>query len=406
MFKTILHLAYKNAFLRRSRAILLIVMIGVSMAIMITLEGLYDGMTVHMIEKTKRSDSGDISLFAKKYRIEGDIRFHINDADKKVSKLKNLTGVKEALWRIESSGLVQTARKSRPAKLIGIDLQAEEQFGKFSDFLQEGSLDFGKNGIFIGNELAKKLGVHLHSKLIFSMQDSKHQLQSVAFRIKAIIHTTNVSLDPQGLYIAREKLNQLLSLEKNSATQIALMSKHTDDAGLQKRIQQEFPNLNVQSFTELYPQLKETEQIFKKFNQISFFIVMSVIFVGILGVMYVSILDRVREFGILLSIGYSYRYIRLQVLFEAVVLGLLGYILGALLGWAFLEYLKNYGLDFRLFSDGLSMFGLDSTLYATIKTAYFSSTFIAIIVASMLSVILPLRKIKILKPIEVIRSIG
>ena len=399
-------MAYQNAFLRRSRALLLILMIGLSMATMITLEGLYDGMSAHMIEKSKRSDAGDISLFAPHYRVEGDIGFHIDDAEKKVAHLKRVPEVKEVLWRVESSGLVQTARKSRPAKLIGIDLDAEEKFGRFSTFLQKGALEFSKDGVLIGNELAKKLGVHIGSKLIFSMQDSKHQLQSVAFHVNAIMHTSNVTIDTQGVYLPREKLDKLLSLKKNTATQIALMSTNPETQALQKRLQKEEPELKVLSFMALYPQLKETQQLLKEFNKVSFFIVMSVVFVGILGVMYVSILDRVREFGILLSIGYAYRYIRLQVLFEAVVLGVSGYILGALLGWIFLEYLKNYGLDLSMFSAGMSMFGLDSTIYATIKPEYFLSTFIAIILASVTSVIFPLRKIKILKPIEVIRSIG
>jgi len=314
--------------------------------------------------------------------------------------------VQDALWRIETTGLVQTARKSKPAKLIGIDLKAEEQFGNFSNFLQSGELDFRKDGLFIGNELATNLGVHLGSKLIFSMQDSKHQLQSIALRIKAIIHTTNVSLDTQGLYISREKLNQLLSLKKNTATQIAVMGKNVSAKKLQKQIKKEFSNLNILRFAQLYPQLKETQQLLTEFNQISFIIVMSVVFVGILGVMYVSILDRIREFGILLSIGYAYKYIRIQILAEAIVLGFFGYILGAFLGWIFLEYLKNYGLDLSMFSAGMSMFGLDSTIYATIKMSYFTTTFFAIISAAILSVLLPLRKIKTLNPIEVIRSIG
>ncbi len=406
MFKIIIHMAYRNAFLRQSRSILLILMIGLSMAIMIGLEGLYDGMSGHMINKTKRSDCGDVSLFAKKYRIEEDIKFHISDAKTKVLTLKRLSDVQDALWRIETSGLAQTARKSKPAKLIGIDLEAEEKFGKFSNFLQSGKLNFEKDGLFIGNELATKLDVHLGSKLIFSMQDSKHQLQSIALYIKAIIHTANVSLDTQGLYISRAKLNQLLSLKKNTATQIAVMGKNISTKKLQKQIKKEFPNLNILRFAQLYPQLKETQQLLTEFNQISFMIVMSVVFVGIFGVMYVSILDRIREFGILLSIGYAYKYIRIQILTEAIVLGFFGYILGAFLGWIFLEYLKNYGLNLSMFSAGMSMFGLDSTIYATIKMSYFTTTFFAIISAAILSVLLPLRKIKTLNPIEVIRSIG
>ena len=406
MFRTILHMAYRNAFLRKSRAILLVLMIGLSMGVMVGLEGLYDGMSQHMIDKTMRSDSGDISLFAKQYRLEDDIAYHIKDADKKVARLKALVGVRDALWRIQVNGLAQTARKSKPARLVGVDLEAEERFGKFSDFLKEGRLDFGKNGVFVGNEVAKKLKLHIGSKVIFTLQDSSHEIQSIALRVKAIVHTTNVNLDERALFIPRDRLNTILALEKNTATQIAVMKKEVSTLQLQQKIEAIFPDLDVKRFVELYPQLKQMQQLMDVFNEISFFIVMVVVFIGILGMMYVSILDRIREFGILLGIGYAFRYIRLQILIEAVVLGVSGYLLGTLLGLLFLSYLKYYGLDLSVFAEGMSMFGLDSVVYATIKTSYFTSTFAAIVLASLLSTLLPLRKIKKLNPIEVIRDIA
>jgi len=404
MFRTILHMAYRNAFLRKSRAILLVLMIGLSMGVMVGLEGLYDGMSIHMIDKTMRSDSGNLSLFAKKYRLENDIKYHIDNANEKVDTIRKLREVRYALWRIETSGLAQTARKSKPAKLIGIDIEDEKRFGKFDEFFKEGKPDFGRNGVFVGNELAKKLKLHIGSKVIFTTQDSRLEIQSVALKVKAILHTTNINLDERALFLPRERLNTLLALPKNTATQIAVMSTTNDVPLLQKQIQTLFPKLDVKRFVELYPQLKQMQDLMSIFNQITFFIVMVVVFIGILGVMYVSILDRIREFGILLSIGYAYRNIRLQVLTEALFLGLTGYLLGVLLGLAFLGYLTYYGLDLSIFAEGMSTFGLDSTIYATIKTGYFVSTFFAIIIASLLSIILPLRKLKKLNPIEVIRN--
>ncbi len=402
--RTILHLAYRNAFLRKSRAILLVMMIGLCMGVMVGLEGLYDGMSLHMIDKTMRSDCGNISLFAKKYRLEDDIKYHISEADKKVQQLKQLHDVVYALWRIQSSGLAQTARKSTPAKLIGINIDDEEHFGKFSEFLKEGELNFGKSGVFVGNELAKKLKLHIGSKVIFTTQDAHLEIQSIALRVKAILHTTNINLDTRALFIPRETLTTLLALPKNSATQIAVISKSKEIKTLQKSIQSLFPTLDVKRFVELYPQLKQMQELMSVFNQITFFIVMSVVFIGILGVMYVSILDRIREFGILLSIGYAYRNIRLQVLIEALLLGVAGYLLGTIIGLAFLGYLSYYGLNLSMFAEGLNSFGLDSTLYATMKLSYFISTFFAIIFASLLSVVLPLRQLKKLNPIEIIRS--
>ncbi len=406
MFKTILEVAYKNAFLRKSRAILLILMIGLSMGVMVGLEGLYNGMYVHMIDKSMRSDSGEIALYAKQYRLENDIKYRIENAETKVDRLAKLSGVDFVLRRLQVEGLAQTATKSNPAKVIGIDLKDEEKFGQFSDFLKSGELNFGKNGIFVGSELAKNLKIKIGSKVIFTTQDSNLEIASLALRVKAIIQTSNIGLDERGIYLPRDRVANLLGVDPNSATQIAIRSDSEEIGLLQEHIEKLFPDLEVYTFMELYPQLKQMQSMMDIFNAITFTIVMIVVFIGILGVMYVSILDRIREFGILLSIGYGYRYIRIQIISEAFFLGFAGYLLGSLIGFLLLSYMKIYGLDLSMFAEGMESFGMSSTLYATIESTYFVSTFFAIMIASVLSVIPPLRKIKKLNPVEVIRDAG
>ena len=147
--------------------------------------------------------------------------------------------------------------------------------------------------------------------------------------------------------------------------------------------------------------MKQMQEIMIIFNSITFFIVMMVVFIGIMGVMYVSILDRIREFGIMRSIGMSYALIRSQIFLEALFVGVLGYGFGAILGFLALYYLQTQGLDLGAYADGMESYGYSSVLYATIKLSYFTSTFVAIIGASLLSVLPPLRKIKTMNSIEV-----
>jgi len=150
--------------------------------------------------------------------------------------------------------------------------------------------------------------------------------------------------------------------------------------------------------------LKQMQEIMVIFTSITFSIVMLVVFIGIFGVMYVSILERIREFGIMRAVGMPYRYIRLQIILEALSVGVVGYLSGAFLGILGLLYLQHFGLDLSRWAEGMESFGYDAVIYAQIKLTYFSSTFFAIITASLLSVILPLKKIKNLNPIDVIKA--
>jgi ABC-type lipoprotein release transport system permease subunit len=303
--------------------------------------------------------------------------------------------------RIKADGLVSTARKSSFASVYGIELEEEERFGQFSEFLKEGEITLGKRGAIIGLELAKTLKVHIGSKLVFSTQDSTGEINSIALKVKAIVQTTNIRLDNSAIFIDRERSRHLLGIRPDESMQIAVMSENEK---LYETLAGKYADLDVKSFLELQPMIKQMEDMMVIFNSITFFIVMSVVFVGIFGVMYVSILDRIREFGIVLGIGMSYKYIRLQIFMEAMFVGLLGYIGGALLGIVFLIYLRDYGVDLSAFSDALEMWGYEAIIKGTIKVSYFTSTFWAIITASLLSVLIPLRKIKRLNPIEVIKA--
>ena len=401
MFKLILKMAWKNSFLRVSRTLLVIVMIAVSMSMMLGIQGLYDGMAFNMLDKNKRSDSGDISIYSKEYRIDSDIKHRIRNASEIKKEIEQMQGAEAVVIRLKADGLASTARKSSFTSIVGINLADEEHFGKFSEFLKQGEIDLNKRGVLIGIELAKTLKVRIGSKLIFSTQDSSGEINSMALKIKAIVQTTNIGLDSNAIFVDIKKLHKFLGVASSAATQIAIMS---DEEELYKKLKQKYAQLDVKNFFELQPMIKQMQDMMVIFNSITFFIVMSVVFIGIFGVMYVSILDRIREFGIVLSIGMHYKYIRLQIILESVIVGLLGYLSGAILGVALLLYVKNYGLDLSAFSDALEMWGYESTIYGTIKVSYFTTTFVAIITASLLSVWIPLRKIKKLNPIDVIKA--
>lgn len=401
MFKLILKMAWKNSFLRLSRTLLLITMIAVSMSMMIGLQGLYDGMANNMLDKNKRSASGDISFFAKEYRVEKDIKHRIKNARTIKEELQQLPSIKAVVMRVQADGLVATARKSSFASLQGIDLNDEDAFGRFSEFLKEGEIKLDRRGAVIGLELAKTLKVHIGSKIIFSTQDVSGDINSLSFKVRAIVQTTNIRLDSNAIFVDIKRVHKFLGIDSSEATQIAIMS---DDEKLLETLREKYNSLEVKSFLELQPMMKMMQDMMLIFNSITFFIVMGVVFIGIFGVMYVSILDRVREFGIMIGIGMQYKYIRIQIIFEAIFVGLFGYVSGAILGLILLIYLQDYGMDLSSFSDALEMWGYEAIIYGTIKVSYFTTTFAAIILASVLSVIIPLRKIKKLNPIEVIKA--
>ena len=201
-----------------------------------------------------------------------------------------------------------------------------------------------------------------------------------------------------------EKISRFLNL-KDSATQIALRVKDTDSIQkVQKELQILFPDTDVLRWDELYPLLIQMRDIMEIFNLASYAIVFIVAALGIFGVMLVSVLERIREFSIMLAIGTPYKMVRNQIILEASLLGFIGYIAGAFLGWISLVYMSTAGIDLRSFEAGLEMYGYSAIMYADVHLYYFLQAFFAVFFATLLSVIWPLRVLKKIKPIQIIQG--
>jgi len=385
---------------------MVIMMIALSLSGLLGLQGLYDGMISHMINTSIRSDSGEISLYHKEYRLHKSLDYKLSPLSKYEDVFSKIEGIDSYSIRLEQEGLIATAHKSLGATLKGISLENEQNFGQLSTFITKGDYSFGtgnKNAL-IGSALAKKFNLDIGSRVIFTAQDVTGEINSISFRISGILKTGNPSIDDNSVFVSMEKMSKFLNLQE-SATQIALRVKDADSISMvQKELQTVFPDVDVLRWDELYPLLIQMQELMNIFNLASYAIVFIVAALGIFGVMLVSVLERMREFSIMLAIGTPYKIVRNQIIMEASFLGIIGYVAGAFLGWILLLYMSTAGVDMRSFEAGLELYGYSAIMYANMHLYYFFQAFFAVFFATLLSVIWPLRKLKKIKPIQVIQG--
>jgi len=385
---------------------MVIMMIALSLSGLLGLQGLYDGMISHLINTTIRSDSGEISLYAKEYRLHKSLDYRLSPLSKYENAFSKIEGLDAYSVRLEQEGLIATAHKSLGATLKGISLENEQNFGQMSAFITQGDYSFGKGnkGALIGSALAKKFNLSIGRRVIFTAQDVTGEINSISFRISGILKTGNPSIDENTVFVSMEKMSKFLNLQQ-STTQIALRVKDTESIKkVQNELQTMFPDVDVLRWDELYPLLIQMQEWMNIFNLASYTIVFIVAALGIFGVMLVSVLERLREFSIMLAIGTPYKIVRNQIIMEASFLGLIGYMAGAFLGWIFLLYMSTAGVDLRSFEAGLEMYGYSAIMYANMHLYYFFQAFFAVFFATLLSVIWPLRMLKKIKPIQVIQG--
>lgn len=407
MFRVLLHIALSSLRRRLSRSMLVILMIAMSLWGLLFMEGIYDGMTEQIINNAIRSDSGDISIFARQYRLDPGLDRLINHPAEIGRVLAKDSRVKSYVSRLRQDGLIATAHYSRNASIYGVDLKAENRHGQLAAYLYDGDYSFATKGrgALIGSRLATKMKLEVGKKIVLSAQNSDNDVSSLSLRVSGILRTNNMALDENAVFIDIDKARELLQVSEG-ASQISILLANKEDGTLvQMSLAEHFPKLEVLGWDELYPALSQGREMMEIFNLITSLLVFCAAGLGIFGVMLVSVLERLREFGIMLAIGTTFKEIRYIVFAESFVLGLSGYAGGALLGGLTLLYFYTFGLDLTMFSAGLDAFGLDAITYALIRPSYFLTALAAVSGATLVSVLVPLRILKKARPIEAITKI-
>lgn len=384
----------------------MVVMITMSLWGLLLMEGIYDGMTEQMIDNSIRSSSGHITIHARGYRRDNDLSKVIKNPQSILSFLQENQLVKAHTMKLNQNGLIATAHQSRNAQITGVSLETERHHGRLQDYLVSGQFSFGKQdrGAIIGHRLAQKLKTKTGKKIVLSAQDANNEVASQAFKITGILKTNNVALDEIAVFISQKQAKSMLAVT-SGATHISLMLHNEEDTHqLQVQLQKRFPMLDIYRWDEIYPALLQGRVMMEGFNLVISLLIFCIAGLGIFAVILVSVLERIREFGILLAIGTSFNQIRAMVLGESFFLGFSGFITGSILGSLSLIYLKKYGLDLTMFGEGLEAFGVDTIVYAIIKPSYYTTSFCSVFIATLLSVLLPLRILKKAQPIQAINK--
>ena len=398
-------LAFASLFRRKLRTFLVIFIIASSLWGLIFMQGFYDGMTQQLISNSIKSDSGELSIYGKNFRDEEDVKFQVLNIKEIEENLKNNQSVLSHSRKVISSALVATASYSSNAKIYGINLESQRIQNNLDKYLIDGDYNFGKknNGAIVGFKLANKLKLKIGKKIIVSTQNINNEVTSIALKITAIIKTNNMGIDKSAIFINIDKSKELLGIK--GIHQISIMLKNKQDLKVfQKQLQNKFKNVDIYNWEELYPALIQNKEMMTMFSYISFSLVFFIATIGIFGVILVSVLERLREFGILMAIGTKFSSIVKIIFLESLFMGMVGFIIGSFLSFITLYYFNTYGLDLSSISDALDEFGIDAITYTLIKSDYFIISFFGVFISTILSVIIPLRVLKKSKSVEVING--
>lgn len=222
--------------------------------------------------------------------------------------------------------------------LVGIDVERYTRVIPLRDDIIAGQLRVGAGDAVIGSQLARELGVRVGDKLRLDAGAGRDSVVNIA----GIFELGVRELDARYVYLDMKQAQSLLNLP-GAATVIDVTVHDIFGASEVAARIARLTGLKAESWMQTNGQLMNALDSQRLTTQmISFFVAVSVA-LGIASVLFVSVIQRTREIGILRAMGITRRQMLRVFLLQGGVFGLLGSLAGGLLGSALVWTFNHLG---------------------------------------------------------------
>jgi ABC-type lipoprotein release transport system permease subunit len=351
-------LALRNLFRNTRRTVITLAAIGLGLAMMIFTVNFQNGSYMEMIRTGISSMAGHVVVQADGYQDDKDAELVVTEASEVVEALRQAYPDAVVAPRIFTGGLLMSSHASVGGAISGLEPQAERRVQELHERVIDGAwLGEDDREIVIGIDMAETLDVELGDKLVYMGQNGSEEVVSRLFRVCGVYRTGAASIDGRMAFVHLAAAQELLG-GGDVANMVTLHMPDPQEAfeaaprieGILGR-----PELDVRHWKDALPELFALIQMDRGFGDVMLAVIGLIVAFGVLNTLMMSVLERTREFGVMLSLGMKPRQIAWLVLLEGVVLGLLGAVVGMLLGLAFSWPTVHYGIDYSGFMGGDTM---------------------------------------------------
>jgi ABC-type lipoprotein release transport system permease subunit len=343
-------LAYRNLFRNSRRTILASLLLGCSLAALIFTDGVMQGMMELLIETASKTISGEAQIHRKGFLNSTNTDLYISNISEIESFLENDEHIAGYATRTRSGGMISSSYNRTGGLIIGVSPEMKPSVGKLREAIVAGDyLTGGDSEILVGVELAELLEVKLGDRIVVTTSEvDGGDLSQALFKLSGIINFGIRQLDTSVVFISLARSREILGMT-DSAHEIVVQFTGADD--------HQNPNLAVYqkwntAQIETLGWLESAPQMASMITFIDFsaFLIGLILFfvaaIGIINSMFMSIYERIYEFGVIKALGTEPTKIFQLIVCEAFLLAMLGLIFGLIIGTPLIWYYSVHGIPF------------------------------------------------------------
>jgi ABC-type lipoprotein release transport system permease subunit len=345
-------MAWRNLWRRKRRTLITAISIGFGVMLAVTFTGSGDYWYTNMINAGATMGLGHITIEPNGYNQTPSLDKRLLNAGQIRKHVLTMPGVSNAIVRIMGQAMFASASKTIGGMFIAVDpVQESPEQNLLLSSLIQGQIFPGADGrgIVVGSKMAKKLNLRIGKKLVYTTTDISGEIVSEIARVTGIFETGIGEVDGALVLLPINSVRAILHYDDEDATLVAVT---VYDQRYSERIRDKIaaavgnPLREVLTWKKTQTELAGIITMDKSGNYISQVLIGLLISAGILNTLLMSVLERTREFGVMMAVGMSPGTLFKLVIVESFWLALIGLAVGIIITAPWYAYLHYVGLDF------------------------------------------------------------
>ena len=335
-------LAWRNLWRNKRRTLITTASVTFAVVLAVTMQSLQKGVFDNLIREVVGLYYGYVQIHSAGYWNEPVLDNSVAFDSAVITQVEESPGVLHAVPRLESFCLLAGDEISKGCLVIGTDPEREDAMTKLSSKVTSGRYFTAKEKVvLLGEGLAAKLGLTTGDTLVLLGQGYQGTLAAGKFVVIGLVYFGTPDLNSGVLYMPLQAAQDLFSTGPR-ITSLAIGISNPEQmykiqTDLDARLDSTYEIMN---WEELMPDIATHMRAEDLDTYIYTGILYVIIAFGIFGTILMMTAERRFEFGILLAIGMYRRKMAAMLIYETLMISLLGVMAGMAISIPIVLYLQ------------------------------------------------------------------
>jgi len=369
-----------------------------------------------MFETATNLESGHFQVREIPERATGGTLSLIDNVQPIVDVLDDTESVAWRTVRLDIPALASAGERSQAIFVQGVEPDTVVEITPIETLIVEGEyLTAGSQGAVLGVELAEILDLQVGGEVILLAAHPEAAMGVLRVPIVGIYDAPDASMGRGLIQVDLASARQLVRRPTAATAVVAMVDDVTGPWDVDKidasanEVREQLPadNLEVVDWRTLAPMVDS----YMNLMQPILFLIAGVFFalgaLVVVNTLYLSVMERTREIGLVLALGSSRLRVMGTVLTEAAILAAVGAVYGALIGVGLILVVEAFGgipLPAQ-FADVFRSIGMSGTLHLRVDTVNIIIAAVAMPVVALLAALFPAWRAAQFEPMEAMRYV-